>query len=434
MRSGFVWLVALSAGAAGFALAGLDGSHIVPSDHDAILYSKTPASDVVSELQKKIWSGEVKLAYDPVFGYLPSVLKTLNTPVSSQVLVFSKTSFQAPRISPRTPRALYFNDDVAVGFVRGGDVLELAALDPKQGIVFYTLDQEKSLSPRFERQDQCLQCHASGSTLGVPGLVVRSVFPDRSGMPVFQAGSFVTDHRSPLKERWGGWYVTGTHGGQRHMGNTIAAKEQPEEFDRESGSNVEDLSSRIDPGAYLSPHSDIVALMVLEHQTRMANLLTRVAWETRIALHEREGMNRALGEPPGTMTESTLRRINNAAEELVRYMLFTEEAPLTGEVRGTSKFAEDYQKGGIRDSRGRSLRDLDLRTRLLKYPCSPMVYSKAFQSLPPVVKARIDLRLREILTGQDKSAAFARLSGEDRKALFEILTGTGVLGSAPASS
>src|SRR4051794_25551107 len=190
MRKRNALFLSLASGAAAVcAFAGLEGSHVLPADHEAILYSKAPLDDVVTQLQSKVASGGVKLEYDPTFGYLPAVLKQLNVPTSSQVLVFSKTSFQAPRISPRVPRALYFNDEVSVGFVRGGDVVELAAADPKQGIVFYTLDQEKTSKPRFDRQDQCLQCHASGGTLGVPGLVVRSVFPDRTGMPVFQAGS-----------------------------------------------------------------------------------------------------------------------------------------------------------------------------------------------------------------------------------------------------
>ena len=128
----------------------------------------------------------MKLRFDDEHGYLSSVLEALDVPVQSQVLVFSKTSFQAPRISPRMPRALYFNDHVAVGFVRGGDVLEVASVDPRQGVVFYTLDQERTATPKFERRDTCLQCHQSGSTLGVPGLFVTSVYPEPSGMPLFQ--------------------------------------------------------------------------------------------------------------------------------------------------------------------------------------------------------------------------------------------------------
>jgi hypothetical protein len=431
MRSSRVFLLAVAALASVCAYAGLDGSHVLPQDHEAIGYGKESPDDAVTRLEKRIAAGETKLEYDPTFGYLLSVLKELKVPSASQILVYSKTSFQAPRISPRMPRALYFNDDVSVGFVRGGDVVEVTAVDPRQGVMFYTIDQEKRPSPRFDRQDQCLQCHAAGSTLGIPGLLIRSVYPDRNGMPIFQAGSFITDHRSPLKERWGGWYVTGTHGQQRHLGNEIfTGPDQVKTYDGSDGANVTDLSQRIDTGAYLEPTSDIVALMMVEHQTRMTNLIIRVGWETRIAMHDREVMNKALGDPPGTMTESTLRRIHNAADELVKYMLFTDETALTSEVKGNSAFAAEYSKLGPRDSKGRSLRELDLKTRLLKYPCSPLIYSEAFRDLPEIARNYIYKRLREVLTGQDKSKDFARLSDADRAAVLEILEDTKVL---PAS-
>ena len=431
MRSSRVFLLAVAALASVCAYAGLDGSHVLPQDHEAIGYGKEPPDDAVTRLEKRIAAGETKLEYDPTFGYLLSVLKELKVPSASQILVYSKTSFQAPRISPRMPRALYFNDDVSVGFVRGGDVVEVTAVDPRQGVMFYTIDQEKRPSPRFDRQDQCLQCHAAGSTLGIPGLLIRSVYPDRNGMPIFQAGSFITDHRSPLKERWGGWYVTGTHGQQRHLGNEIfSGPDQVKTYDGSDGANVTDLSQRIDTGAYLEPTSDIVALMMVEHQTRMTNLIIRVGWETRIAMHDREVMNKALGDPPGTMTESTLRRIHNAADELVKYMLFTDETALTSELKGNSAFAAEYSKLGPRDSKGRSLRELDLKTRLLKYPCSPLIYSEAFRDLPEIARNYIYKRLREVLTGQDKSKDFARLSDADRAAVLEILEDTKVL---PAS-
>lgn len=384
------------------AFAGLDGSYVLPADHSAIGYNKEPGTDAVSQLARRVASGEVRLTYDTTYGYLPSLLRELNVPESSQILVFSKTSFQAPRISPRMPRALYFNDEVSVGYVRGGDVLEMAAVDPKLGVVFYTLDQERTYRPKMERQQQCLQCHAAGSTLGVPGLVIRSVYPDRNGMPLFQAGSFLSDHRSPLKERWGGWYVSGSAGGAQHMGNTIDGK---------AGGDRTDLKEYFDTGAYLRPSSDIVALMVVEHQTRMTNLITRVGWETRMALHDREVMNKALGDAPGTPSESTDRRINNAVEELVKYLLFTDETPLTAPVTGDSGFAEEYQKGGVRDKKGRSLRDLDLKTRLMKYPCSPLIYSDAFRGLPQVARDRVLRRVRALA----------------RPDVVEILKGTGVL-------
>jgi hypothetical protein len=397
---------ALGAVAALCAFAGLDGSYVLPADHSAIGYNKGTPQDAVSRLARRIASGETKLTYDTTFGYLPSVLQALNVPESSQILVFSKTSFQAPRIAPRMPRALYFNDEVTVGYVRGGDVVELTAVDPKLGVMFYTIDQERVPRPKVDRQEQCLQCHASGSTLGVPGLVVRSVYPDRNGMPIFQAGSFLTDHRSPLEQRWGGWYVSGSAGGAKHMGNTIDGKGKLD---------ITDLKEFFDTGAYLRPSSDIVALLMIEHQTRMTNLITRVGWETQMALHDREVMNKALGDAPGTPSESTDRRINNAVEELVRYMLFTDESPLTAPVTGASGFAEEYQKKGLRDRKGRSLRDLDLRTRLLRYPCSPLIYSEQFRALPDVARTRALLRIKQMLTEKKQTA------------VLEILADTGVL-------
>src|SRR5438552_3375550 len=254
------------------AFADLDGSYVLPFDDWAIQYATRQLSDPVTLLQQRIQRGEAKLEYDPDYGYLPSVLRNLQAPISSQVLVFSKTSFQAARISPHMPRALYFNDQIAVGWVRGGDVVEFASVDPRQGVAFFTLDQAETPSPRIVRRDECLQCHQSGATLGVPGMMVRSVYPDVSGMPLFQAGTFLTDHRSPLSKRWGGWYVTGTHGSQTHMGNVIYEDSNPPRPRPTSGANVTDLARLFDAGAYLSPHSDIVALMVLEHQVRMQNL------------------------------------------------------------------------------------------------------------------------------------------------------------------
>jgi hypothetical protein len=418
-------LAGLTAAVAAYAFADFDGSYILPQDHPAIQYHAAPVTDRISGLQQQLRSGNVKLQYRDAHGYLEAVLKALNVPVSSQVLVYSKTSFQAPRISPRMARALYFTDDVFVGWVPGGDVLEIASVDPRLGVVFYTMDQEAGPKPRIDRRDECLQCHASGGTLGVPGLVVRSVYVERSGMPLFNAGGFVTDHRSPLSQRWGGWYVTGTHGTQRHMGNIFAEdRDHPDELDREKGANVTDLKGRIDTGNYLAPSSDIVALMVLEHQTRMTNLITRVGWEIRMALSDQTALNQALKEPEDYIGDSARRRIDNAAEALLKYMLFSDEALLEAPVRGTSSFAREFEARGPRDQLGRSLREFDLKRRMFRYPCSFLIYSQAFDALPPIVRDRIYRRLWEVLTGVDKTPLSSRLTEQDRKAVYEILLDT----------
>ena len=428
MRTRSLHLVVIAASVliAGVALAGLSSSYLLPLDHDAIQYAKGPVHDAVSRLQRRMDAGEVRLKYEDEFGYLRSVLKELNVPVSSQVLVFSKTSFQAPKIAPRTPRALYFNDAVTVGFVRTGDVLEFATLDPRQGAMFYTLDQERATRPRFARQDVCLQCHQSGATMGVPGLMIRSVTPDRHGMPVMSLGSYISDHRSPLKDRWGGWYVTGTTGEQAHMGNAVL--DNPAEDDRlpvsEGTRNVTDLTRFIDTGAYLTPNSDIVALMALEHETQMGNLITRVGWEARMALYENNAINRSLGEPETGLRESTVHRVNAAVEELVEYTLFSGEAKLTSPVQGTSGFAAEFQKRGPRDAKGRSLYDFDLTTRLFRYPCSFLIYSEAWDSMPQIVLDRVYSRLWEVLSGSDKSVHYEHLSDTQRRAILEVLRAT----------
>jgi hypothetical protein len=393
-------------------------------DGDVIRYRSTPPNDSVARLQRRLDQGQAKLTFQEPHGYLLSVLQQLNVPLSSQTLVFSKTSSQQQLIGPAAPRALYFNDSVYVGWVQGGNV-ELAAVDPSQGTMFYTLDQRRADQPKFVRREECLQCHASPKTLGVPGLLVRSVFPAADGVPQLQVDSFVTDHSSPLKERWGGWYVTGTHGDQRHMGNVwIKDKEHPDRLDLESGANVTSLEGHFDVTAYLTPHSDIVALMILAHQTHLHDLISRVNWETRLALHEQASMNQALGVPADTWSDSTRLRIYNAVETLLRYMLFCDETRLEAPVRGTSPFTREFAAAGPKDSTGRSLKDLDLNGRMFRYPCSFLIYSEAFDALPKPALDYFYRRLWDVLTGKEKDDAFATLTTSDREAILSILRQT----------
>ena len=427
MRNRSKFFLGASLAVATAAFADLAGSYVVPLDDEAIRYSTRAADDPVERLNHKIARGEVKLEFDDSHGYLRSVLQALGIRLESQILVFSKTSFQSPLISPRWPRALYFNDSTAVGAVHSSDMLEFASVDPKLGVVFYTLDQKKVAKPHFDRRDAaCLQCHDSGGpTLGVPGLMVRSVYPEPSGMPVFQAGDFLTDHRSPLKERWGGWYVTGTHGEMTHMGNAVVRdRDRPEKLEGAAGLNVTDLSRKFDTGAYLTPHSDIVALMTLEHQARMTNLITRVGYETAITIEGQVAFNQAYHQPADALSDVARHRIDSAVEQLVEYMLFMDETKLDGPIQGTSGFAEAFQKEGPRDRKGRSLRYFDLQQRMFRYPLSYMIYSEAFNGMPEAARERIYRRLFDVLTEREKSPRYARLSSNDRQAILEILRDT----------
>jgi len=400
--------------AATWALADrLEDTIYVPLDHPAIQYAQTP-SDPIARLEKRLESGRAALDYSPNgLGYLPSVLKQLDINTDSQVLVFSKTSIQTSHISPRTPRAIYFYDDAAVGFVQAGDVLELSALDPKLGIILYTLDAEKTAKPEFTRRDDCLRCHQGPITLGVPGIFVSSVHP-RTDERESHGSAFVTDHRIPFAERWGGWYVTGTHGAQTHFGNNIGLIDpiHPGPPAGPESQNVTSLSEFFDTSRYPAPTSDIVALMTLEHQTRMTNLLTRIGWDTRIALHD------------GKIDDARQAELNSEIEELVGYMLFADEAPLKAPVTGISTFRKTFSERGPRDKSGRSLREFDLHNRLFRYPLSYMIYSAAFDNLPDMARDRIYRRLYDILTGKDQAKTYAAVSADDRRATLEILRQT----------
>ncbi len=395
-------------------------------EREPISYRTAPADNVVTALQNRLDRGEVRLKWSEEHGYLPALLEALGVPKSSQVLVFSKTSLQRERIGPKTPRAIYFSDDVYVGYCLGGEVMEVSAVDPQLGTVFYTLDQVPEEKPRFFRQrDNCLSCHATSATGGVPGHLVRSVFPDRRGLPILSLGSYRTDHTSPLEERWGGWYVTGRHGRQMHMGNWIVENKQQADLSaNQKGQNIEDLRPFFTVGRYLTPHSDIVALLVLEHQVECHNRLTKALLETRLALHYEQTLNRELGEPAGKPWDSARRRIQAAGEQLLEYLLFSKQATWTEPIQGTSSFAQEFAARGPFDRQGRSLRQFDLNRRLFRYPCSYLIYSRAFRELPAEVKGYVLRRLHEVLSGADTSARFAHLTAAERRAIHEILQDT----------
>ena len=390
-----------------------------------IEYSASTPDNPVAALQRALEEGKVTLPRETRTGYLRGLLAQLKIPVDSQMLVFSKTSMQRDRISPRTPRAIYFNDDVYVGYCHAGEVIEVAVADPKLGAVFYTLDQKNHKQATLQRQTHsCLQCHGTTQTDDIPGFVVRSVFTGASGLPILSEGSHRVDQTTPIEDRWGGWYVTGTHGEQTHLGNLIVRdREAPRPWKNEEGQNVTQLDDKLRTENYLTPHSDIVALMVFEHQTHVHNLITKANFAARQALLYETELNQAFGEPAGNRLESTTRRIANAGEKLVEGLLFSGEAPIKGPIAGTSAFAEQFMALGRRDSTGRSLRDLDLSTRMFKYPCSYLIYSPSFDGLPAEMKSYVARRLREVVAG-DGGEAYWHLTAADRRHIGEILRET----------
>jgi hypothetical protein len=389
--------------------AELGGASLASPDHPAIEYATRPANDAVAQLNRKIQEGQVQLKFEGVQGYLRSLLESLEIPIESQMVVFSKTSLQMHLISPHNPRTIFFNDRVAIGWVPREPFVEVTAEDPKQGVIFYTLDQKPAEKPVFVRHDDCLVCHESYSTLGVPGMQIRSVFTASDGRQMRQFGDYTSDHRSPIEERWGGWYVTGKQVPARHLGNAMVTG--PDAPESPSGSPpLGSLQVDLDASSYPSQHSDIVALMVFDHQVQMVNLLTRVSWDVRFALYDHHDL--------------TARLLRDGAKELVDYLLFIDEAPLGGKIQGSSGFAEKFTARGPRDHKGRSLRDFDLERRLMRYPCSYMIYTEAFDGLPAEAKEAIYKRMWQILSGQENEPKYARLSLADRQAIVEILRDT----------
>jgi hypothetical protein len=381
---------------------------IASRNHAAIGYTSAPTSDAVAQLNARLRAGTATLQFDPTSGYLRSLLEALNVPVDSQMLVFSQSSLQGPLISLHNPRAIYFNDTVSVGWVRGGDLLEVAVQDREQGALFYALPQKPAAQPQLARDERCLACHLSWETLGVPGLTIQSMYPLKDEKSY--ANGFTTVHGSPLEQRWGGWWVTGDTGGARHMGNVPVMPVDKKLAIASPLKPLPTIDGLFDTSGYPSLHSDVVALLVLEHQAHMTNLLTRIGWEARVAAAER--------------TADAAARVKEAAVDVVDYLLFVDEADFTGPVKGSSRFTETFATRGPKDTQGRSLRDFNLRTRLFKHPCSYMIYAPAFDALPPTAKDAIYERMWSVLSGRQAAPKYKRLSRADRLAVTQSLRDT----------
>ena len=389
--------------------------------HPAIKYGSTKPADAMAQLNARLERGEAALAFEPGGrGYLKSVLDGLGIDASSQTLVYSGTSLQSSYITASNPRAIYFHDDVAVAFIRGAPLIEIAAQDPRLGTVFYQLAQAEGGQPRGSRMETCLSCHLSWDTRAVPGVFVLTTFPRKSDRDYANGG--VSDHREPLSRRYGGWYVTGDKVPPRHMGNqpligphAAAPEDTPAPALR---ATLAGTGLVRDVDQYLRPTSDIVALQVLDHQMHAMNLMTRTAWEHRLVAGAAADAAGAPGDEPRLTT-----RVHEAVDELTDYLLFVDEVPL-GTIKGNSGYAEWFQAQGPKDGSGRSLRELKLDGRLMKYPLSYTVYSTAFDGLPPAVRQAVYRRLWDVLSSATPDKRYAHLSAADRRAILEILRAT----------
>jgi len=379
--------------------------------HPGIQYAERPTTDRVATLNQSLSQRGRSLQRDARTGYLLPVLEALGVPVESQMLVFSKTGVQRAYTSPRNPRALFFNESVAVAYLPGAPVIELAAHDAQQAVVFYTVDQTAA-APAFVRRTSCLTCHESASTLNVPGMIARSNVVADDGTVMPQAGGNDVNHRTPHPDRWGGWFVTSEgvaapYAQRAHAGNiTFSGR-----GNTSSQVFIDWINSAPETRGYLSSSSDIVSLLVFDHQVRAINLMTRLNWESRVAASE----GRA------SVSDGAVRGLVN---ELADYLLFAGEVPPTVPLTPLRGFAERLERSAPKDRQGRSFGQLSLENRLLRYPCSYMVYSEAFDGLSPAVKQAVYRRILEILSGNEAPSARLRLNNDDRRAILEILRET----------
>jgi len=386
-------------------------SIVIPAVLAAEAQSSGATDDAIARLGARLASGAATLQWTEGRGYLPALLQLLDINVDSQVLVFSKTSFQHTLIDPKHPRAVYFNDNVAIGMVQGGTVYEMMALEPSHGLAFYTLDTKQTEQPAFQRRGvECLFCHGPGNK-GAAAMVVASVIPDAQGVPAYTSAFIDTiDHGTAIERRWGGWYVTGTHGSQEHLGNAVAPDpEHPLDLEHENTQNLTSLAGKIDVTKYLTGTSDIVALLTLEHQVGATNRLGALGVQYRQA--ERSGA-------------ADLKTLDASVRDLVDYLLFVGEAPLREPVKGVSSFTQTFAQRGPRDALGRSLREFDLRTRLFRYRLSFMIYSDLFDRLPAPARELVYRRLYDVLSGRDKSEKYASMTADERAAILEIVRDT----------
>jgi hypothetical protein len=397
-----------------------------------IHYSETQPRDATQALEKMLLAGKVKIDRTDAWSVLHGVLKCFGIPEESQVMVFSKTSKQNDRINPQAPRVIYFSDDAYVGYSVGGSI-EVSTIDPKLGPIFYLLDPEVEASKplHFERDQSCLSCHGGPFTPEVPGVIVRSVFPGPEGHPIMSQGSTVVDTTTPFSDRWGGWYVTGKHGTSLHRGNVTATENADNTCDMpiEKGANITDLTSFFDTSPYKRKKSDIVALMVLEHQTSVQNVLTKANHTAMRAMHMQTSLQKELGEPVQSEPVGTARRIiDHMAEDVIEALLFKDEAALPeGGIEGEEDFQNAFTGSAPKSEAGRSLKDFQLHTRLFKHRCSFMIHSLTFRHLTPHLKSTVIKMLSDVLAGKDTSGTFAYLGESERKHILAILQDTGVL-------
>jgi hypothetical protein len=392
-----------------------------------ISYSATTPNNAVTRLQARLAIGELKLAGSEL-NQLRTILGELGVSPASQTLVFSRTSFQRTRIRPDHPRALYFSDSIYVGWVPGG-LVEITAIDPQLGPVFYSLalPGSRSAAPAIVRDQDCLRCHGGAFVREIPGLFVRSLFVDAAGEPLLRHGTQIVDDETPFAERWGGWYVTGYQGAAPHRGNVFSSERGDALVFAPAPARPEELSAFFDPSTYLQPTSDVVALLIAEHQMSVQNSFTRAGFAVRRMIDYQHSLQKTFHEPQTDEPayDSVKSVLNGAVQDVVDRLLFRAAAPLPAGITGDPAYRAAFTAAGDqRDQAGRSLRDLQLTDRLFAQRCSFLIYSESFHALPDLLRHRILDRLDTALLARDPADRYAYLPPAEKIRIREILLAT----------
>lgn len=397
----------------------------IKADYDMapVSYSTAKDDNTITRLQAAMDEQKRTLPGSSPKQILKALLDELKIPVSSQMLVFSKTSLQREMISPTNPRAVYFNKDFYVGYVPGG-LIEVIACDDPKGMMFYSFDLSKPAKQRrFIRDQECMTCHATQNTMSVPGLLVRSVFTEQDGQTVLSWGSSLTTPASPISDRWGGWYVTGTHGTSRHMGNKWVRVSETgrKAYNKNHGQNVTDLNDYFDTGKHLTDSSDILALMIMEHQIAVHNTMAAASMGYQRRVYLSKAIN---GGTYDASTPAARKMLQGYVDSILKALLFADEIRLPEDgIAGSEDYQKDFHRMGVTHD-GHSLRDLRLEKRLFKYRCSFMINSKAFGQLPDELKTPVLRKLHHLVTSDDVFPGFPDLSEREKQRIHSILSNT----------
>lgn len=402
-----LWIVMVWLGLAGAAAAS-EAPTYQDFDQPPHNYWDRPLRDPFTLAKPDFESGARSLDRSSEKAFLQSLLKSLEIPASSQMLLFSTTSLQLSLIRPRNPRALFFNEDVYVGYIPGGRI-EIVSIDPEAGGIFYIFDIPRGESPiRVERSTRCMNCHASDDTRRVPGLTLKSVVPGPNGGTLKSFRSGLLGHEVPFEERFGGWYVTGAGAITNHYGNVTGSLYQGKltKYPLQLGAYPADR--------YPMPASDILPQLVMEHQAGFVDRAIEATYRTRTALSVGGGKLNADGS----------KELEDQAVQLTRYLLFADEARLPASVEGDPAFKSDFLRTRRVSKGGASLKDFDLKSRLFKHRCSYMIYSSVFQGMPVEMKLRVYAKLSAALDTRRPDPAFAYLPAEEKANIHRILKET----------